>query len=214
MICVLIPAKSLAEAKTRLSCVFDQDERRRLVLAMLQKVVGVCGGCAEIGAVYVITPDPEIAETVQGAGAVALHEGRVRGLNGAVMRGLRALRRGGANRILVLPGDIPLLSRSDLERILGPAAGPCDSAIAPCHKGVGTNALLIPANSPFRPAFGPGSFRRHRAQLAALGPGPRVIRLPGFAQDIDEPGDLAALRAAGFGAFLDGRVSADGGSPG
>ncbi len=66
----------------------------------------------------------------------------------------------------------------------------------PCHKMCGTNALLIPTGTAFRPQYGAGSFRRHLDIMNALRITPRTVYLPGIATDIDEPSDLAGLEAS------------------
>ncbi len=192
MVLALIPVKSLATAKSRLAVALGPDERRTLVVAMLERVVAECAACPQIGEIWIVTPDAGIAAIARMHGVSAIIQPEA-GLNGSLSAGIEAARSAKAGRILILPADIPLLHRSEIERIVDTASGGCGSAVAPCHKGSGTNALLFPANAPFEPQFGEDSFRRHFRQLAALGLLPRVLYLPGIAADIDEPDDLAML---------------------
>jgi 2-phospho-L-lactate guanylyltransferase len=66
----------------------------------------------------------------------------------------------------------------------------------PCHRDDGTNVVSLPAGSPFRFGYGPGSFRRHAAEARRLGLAVRVVRDPELAFDVDLPEDLAALAVA------------------
>jgi 2-phospho-L-lactate guanylyltransferase len=63
----------------------------------------------------------------------------------------------------------------------------------------GTNLLGLTPPDTIVPAFGPGSFARHRAALLAAGVQPVVVQDEGIGRDIDRPGDLAAFRWAGAG---------------
>ena len=65
--------------------------------------------------------------------------------------------------------------------------------IVPDRHGTGTNALLLTPPDVIEPAFGPGSFARHRA--VGGGHGPASPNLPSLTLDIDTPEDLATLLA-------------------
>jgi 2-phospho-L-lactate guanylyltransferase (CobY/MobA/RfbA family) len=47
----------------------------------------------------------------------------------------------------------------------------------------------------FRFAYGPGSFRSHRAEAVRLGLPVRVLRIPALAYDVDWPADVDELTA-------------------
>lgn len=191
MVIALIPVKSLRRGKSRLAAVLDERERRALVIAMLRKVVKECAAHGSIHAVCVVTADDEIAAIAEALGAGVIAEGEEAGLSGAVLAGLDAAREAGASRVLILPGDLPLLDQHELERIFEASAGGARSVIVPCGRGDGTNGLLIPSLSDFAPDYGEASFARHFAHLTELGLQPVALRLPGIAVDIDEPDDLA-----------------------
>lgn len=196
MAMALIPVKSLNNAKSRLASILAAEERRALVLSMLETVVTRCLDCHRISKVCVITPDPAIAATTEALGAITVYESGDAGLNGAVASGLQRTQHFEAEQILILPADIPFLDSSDLSQIFDAADARRPSVLVPCHKGAGTNAVLIPADTPFRPQFGRASFWHHFAQLSALGLKPRALSLPGIAADIDDPEDLALIADA------------------
>ncbi|NJM35111.1 MAG: hypothetical protein HC850_10845, partial [Rhodomicrobium sp.] len=83
------------------------------------------------------------------------------------------------------------------------AADGAGAVIVPCRRGEGTNALLIPADSPFKPQFGEASFWRHCRQLSGLGLKPHILHLPGIAMDIDLPEDLALVPGLADGIWAD-----------
>ena len=65
--------------------------------------------------------------------------------------------------------------------------------LVPDRRDDGTNVLRLPAGSGFRFAYGPGSFRAHRAEATRIGLPVRVLRIPDLAYDVDWPADVAEL---------------------
>jgi 2-phospho-L-lactate guanylyltransferase len=65
--------------------------------------------------------------------------------------------------------------------------------LVPDRRDDGTNVLRLPARCEFRFAYGPGSFRAHRAEATRLGLAVRVVRKPDLAYDVDWPADVAEL---------------------
>ena len=65
--------------------------------------------------------------------------------------------------------------------------------LVPDRRDDGTNVLRLPAGCDFHFAYGPGSFRAHRAEAARLGLPVRVLRDPDLAYDVDWPADVDEL---------------------
>jgi 2-phospho-L-lactate guanylyltransferase len=120
-----------------------------------------------------------------------IHDPDEAGQSAAAERGIEAALALGAERVLLVPGDCPALDPAEVGGLLAdPQPG---TVIVPDRHGTGTNALLLAPPTAIAPAFGPGSFARHRA---LAGEAARVAELPSLGLDVDTPGDLAALRAA------------------
>jgi 2-phospho-L-lactate guanylyltransferase len=96
----------------------------------------------------------------------------------------------GAEAMLTVPLDIPLVSDDDLARIVerGPAFP--GVVLVPSRDRLGTNALLArpPDAIPFR--FGYDSFRAHRQEAERRGIPCEICELPNVGLDIDEIEDL------------------------
>jgi 2-phospho-L-lactate guanylyltransferase len=95
--------------------------------------------------------------------------------------------------MLTIPGDIPLVTADEIDRLVF-AHGPAPSfTIVPSHDDGGSNAILLspPDAVPLR--FGIDSYFPHLRAAEARGIRPTVLRLPRIALDIDNPEDLAAF---------------------
>ncbi|MDP9263573.1 MAG: hypothetical protein M3O85_04540, partial [Acidobacteriota bacterium] len=117
------------------------------------------------------------------------------GESAAIARATLALEAQGATSLLVIPGDIPLVTAQELEAIYA-AAPPAGTVLVPSRDGRGTNAALRQPTSLFPLRFGNDSFVPHQAAAAATGLPLVVLTLPGIALDVDTPQDLAALVVA------------------
>ena len=128
-----------------------------------------------------------------------------RGLNRAAALGLKLARRQGAQRVLVLPADLPRLSQSALRR-LEKHARAARSAIVSDRSGTGTNALLLPAAARFDFAYGLGSFAAHLERLRQRGWQPVAWNDAALGFDLDTPDELDALAGWRTGTARSGRM--------
>jgi 2-phospho-L-lactate guanylyltransferase len=97
-------------------------------------------------------------------------------------------------RVLMLPGDLPLISTSALEAVLDAAGNEPGIVVVPDRHRVGTNALLCDPPQALARCFGGHSFERHLAAAKAAGVTARVLELEALGLDLDYPGDLDCLR--------------------
>jgi 2-phospho-L-lactate guanylyltransferase len=99
----------------------------------------------------------------------------------------------GFERVLLVPGDTPLLDPAEVESLL---AIPRAVSIVPDRHGTGTNALVLSPPDAIAPSFGPGSLKRHMAGAEAAGVPSAVEKIPTLMLDVDTGDDLSALTAA------------------
>jgi 2-phospho-L-lactate/phosphoenolpyruvate guanylyltransferase len=199
-----VPVQALAGAKSRLAPALAPDERAALTLRLLGGVLDALAA-PDVAARLVVSPDPAVLAAARAAGqgdAAALLQTAVRrdgpdgldGLNAALVAAREWAEGRGADALLVVLGDLPLLSRADVAAILALARHtPAAVVLAPDRHEHGTNALLLrpPGAIPF--AFGPGSLARHLEAAAARDLPAHLYRSPGTALDVDTPDDLAAV---------------------
>ncbi|MDE2597426.1 MAG: 2-phospho-L-lactate guanylyltransferase [Sphingomonadales bacterium] len=182
---LFIPVKPPETAKLRLSGVLDEAARARLVRSMLNRVVTAARGADHVSAVCLIGP----SRHGQGEDLVLLDDPG-HGLNPALDMALIHGHAHGADRVIVVAGDLPQITAQDLQLLAMVPQGKV--GIAPDRHGTGTNALSLPLPDArlFAFAFGPDSCARHHDEASRLGLGVEVIHSPGLSRDIDVPADL------------------------
>ena len=194
----LVPIRGLQTAKTRLGADLDAEERIDLVTRMLRRTLVATRDAGRIAGTIVVTMDPDAAGIATALRAVGLVE-RAPGLNQAIVaaRSLAVAR--GATAVLVLPADLPSVSASAIDEIVGAGNDAPGRrglvAIVPDRHGLGTNALLVSPPDAIDPAFGESSRATHAARAAAAGA--TWLELGGpLSLDVDTPADLLDAEAA------------------
>lgn len=194
---ILVPVKNLENAKQRLSPVLDAAQRFALAEAMLHDVLHTLAGCSRRQDVAVVTSDPRAHALAKQLSFQVIEDAANASETHAIEMATRVCRERGAASTLVIPGDIPLIQVSEVEKIFAAAEEAAEGAVlVPSASGRGTNAAYRSPADLFPLRFGNDSFLPHLAAAQATGSPVAVLRLPGIALDVDEPGDLADLLAA------------------
>lgn len=188
----VVPVKHLSDAKTRLAGRLTPAERRTLVLELLDHLLGVLIHSELIEDIIVVSPDPEIGRKAEATGATALLQSGA-GLNEAILLGRDEALRRGADGMLVLLADLPLLTSADVDAIVR-SIGDSAVVLAPDRHERGTNALAMRPPEAIEPAFGIDSLHRHRLAACEHGLTTREYRAQGTGFDIDTPADLEEFR--------------------
>jgi 2-phospho-L-lactate guanylyltransferase len=190
---VVVPAKRLALAKTRLRPVTEGLGRAghdELVLALLADTVAAAMDCPAVGSVLVVTDDPEAGRVVGELGALVVPDEPDRGLNPALEHGFAVA---GAGAVAALSSDLPALRPAELDAALRAATRAARCFVADVHL-TGTT-LLTALDAPLGPRFGVASADAHRESGAEALVGP----WPGLLQDVDTGADLDAAVTLGVG---------------
>jgi 2-phospho-L-lactate guanylyltransferase len=191
----IVPVKYLNEAKSSLSPKLNPDQRRELVLCMLADVLDALDGTSLEA--LVVSPDDKVLDFAGEHRATCLKEPDLE-LNEALKLAIRHAVVNGADSVLILPADLPLLKISDVKGILALATSPKAVVIAP-SKANGTNALFLRPPDVIELRFGGESFPLHVAESTRAGIEPRVYCSPTIALDVDEPADLSSIESLGLG---------------
>jgi 2-phospho-L-lactate guanylyltransferase len=189
----ILPVKRFGIAKQRLSDGLEPATREALVQAMFTDVLRSLRP-AGVDEIVVVTASP-VARQIAGESGATVIEDQETGHNDAAMLGIRAAIEKGAERVLLVPGDCPVLDTAEVDALLAMPTTPPSALIVPDRHGTGTNALLITPPDALTPSFGSGSRRRHATLAAERGVNAEIVEVPSLALDIDTPADLAALAA-------------------
>ena len=197
MMWAVLPVKGLEGAKQRLGAVLTERQRRDLARAMVEDVLEALAAVTTLAGIAVVSRDPAVATLAERYGARVVFEPKSRGQTAAVTAAADLLASEGALGALAVPGDVPLVTSAEIERVLAahtaaPFVAP-SMTIVPARDSRGTNGIVCsPPNAiPFQ--FGEDSFRRHLDVARARSVPTSTLRLPGLGLDIDTPADLAAL---------------------
>ncbi len=204
---ILIPVKDLTRAKQRLASLMTQEERTQLAWAMLENTFAVVAQVTTIDRIVVVTLyEPAIALAKSYGMEVALETEQL-SESASVDFGSREVTRCGAQSVLRLPIDLPLITVEDIETILACERQSNPSVpsvvIVPSQDGTGTNAIMRRPPTLFPSHFGTGSLAKHLSEAAQIKAECKVIDLPRIALDIDEPVDLIELLKQGEGRIVD-----------
>lgn len=173
----IIPLNLGRDCKTRLAGRLSRAERDQLVEAMARHVITQVRVASGVGAIHILSPEkPSFA-------GVHWLKDRGCGLNEELAAAMAS------NPVIIIHADLPLLETAEVEAVLN-AAQRSGAAIATDRAGTGTNALALSDASDFVPAFGKGSFHRHRMLLPHAG----IVERAGLALDVDTPEDLDLVR--------------------
>jgi 2-phospho-L-lactate guanylyltransferase len=192
---VVVLIKDFDSAKQRLRPALGPKERRALAQRNAQLAVQAA---AAGDRVLVVAGDDEVAELARTWGAEVLLEPSQEGQNVAAARGLARAVEGGADAVLLLSSDLPLVTVDSVREVLEAGSrikGPVVVAVRAVGRG-GTNALYLRPPGAITLHFGADSLAKFRDEAERSGVKFVVHDSDAMALDLDEPGDLARLRRA------------------
>jgi 2-phospho-L-lactate guanylyltransferase len=191
----IVPVKPLRRGKSRLAGALSEDERTELNRTLLQHTVQTLSDIKELEEVLVISRDPEALTLARNLGARTVREDGQPELNMALKRATVVAQVYATRGVLVLPADLPLITRQDVLTLVERASEPPVVVIAPDRHEKGTNALLISPSGLIEYDFGEDSFQRHCQRVKESGARLEVVNLPSLGLDLDVPEDLELIRS-------------------
>lgn len=188
----VLPVKHFDDAKRRLAAGIEDTRRRDLAAAMVADVLEAIGEARTVERTIVVTGDPIAQGLAADAGAEVVPDPTDTSHVGAVLAGIARAEAVGADAVVLLAGDCPLLEPRELDRLL---TGVPERyvGIVPDRHGPGTNALLLRPPDAIVPSFGEGSCARHVGLAREAGVPFGVEELASLGLDLDTPADVIAL---------------------
>lgn len=186
----ILPVKSFGAAKQRLGSLLGSGSRHALAQAMFHDVLASLRRVQSIERIVIVASEPSV-EFAADEQVVLLEDEALEGQSAAVKIGIRWALAEGFERVLMVPGDTPLLAAPEVEALLEGAREAV--VVVPDRHGTGTNALLLRPPEVIEPSFGPDSLHRHVAAAEAAGVAHRVERVPSLVFDVDTSEDLSVV---------------------
>ncbi|MGH9683028.1 MAG: 2-phospho-L-lactate guanylyltransferase [Candidatus Acidiferrales bacterium] len=192
---LLIPVKTLANAKQRLAARFSSEERIALADALWQDFFEVVRATRGIGRIVVVSAESRVLDRATQFGWETLPESRQKSESDSVDFASRWCAERGVAALLRVPVDLPLVEPADIESLFDRLPDAPATVLVPSRDGDGTNALLRTPPAHFPSRFGPGSFALHLAEAARCGSAVRIVRNQRLEFDLDELDDLQSVSA-------------------
>jgi 2-phospho-L-lactate guanylyltransferase len=190
----VLPIKNFTEAKQRLEEVLTPGPRRALAEAMFSDVLTALRRSSAVADILVVTRDHGAQQIAGGHGALVLDDEEP-GQSPAAMLGVRYALDHEYERVLLVPGDCPMLDPREVDALIAHPYETPSALMVPDRHGTGTNALLLTPPDSLVPAFGPESRERHIANAELVGTPVELISIASLELDIDAPDDLEVLRS-------------------
>ncbi|UCF29220.1 MAG: 2-phospho-L-lactate guanylyltransferase [Chloroflexota bacterium] len=186
----IVPVKPLRRGKSRLAGVLTEEERLGLNSQLLTHTVDTLREIPEIEHVLVVSRDQAALSLARAHGARTVQEKGAPELNVALTRATIVAKRYATRGVLIIPSDLPMISKEDVYAMLDKVKDPPVVVVAPDRKKTGTNALLICPVGLIEYDYGPNSFERHCQNAREIGARLEICELPSLALDMDVPEDL------------------------
>jgi len=192
---VIVLIKDFGSAKQRLRPALGPRSRRALARRNAHLAVSAAAAGDHV---LVVAGGEGVAALAGGWGAEVLLEPREEGQNVAGSRGIARAVSAGADSVLLLSSDLPLVTVASVRHLLNSAAvtdGPLVMAVPAIGRG-GTNALYLRPPDAISLHFGDDSLGKFRHDAESRGVEFLLHHSEAMALDLDEPSDLARLRRA------------------
>ena len=186
---IVIPVRGLTGSKSRLAPLFDPEQRQVLVHQMLEDMLSQIPDGADVA---VITRNPSAVADLSPEVQVIAQHADFAGLNGSLQQALFQARDAGYVDMLMLPGDLPLVTRHEIDDLLHEEG---TIVLAGDRDQKGTNGLRLPTRFADSFTFGMGthSFVHHLAEARLHGTAAITVYHRGLAHDLDTPDDWETL---------------------
>jgi 2-phospho-L-lactate guanylyltransferase len=191
--CVILPVKPFDDAKERLATGLAAEQRKLIAEAMVRDVFAALSRATEVDGVVVVSAEPKISELAGDVADAIIPDERT-GHSDAAKAGVAWAIENGFDRVVMIPGDCPLLDASELDELIERTwEDRIEFAVIPDRMGTGTNALVISPPAAVAPSFGPDSRQRHIALGLAASRRVAEHEVPSLALDLDTADDLMEL---------------------
>lgn len=189
----IVPFKGAENAKRRLSPRLSATVRSRLALAMLNDVLNALVEAKSVDGILLTSRATE-AKSIAEKWNVTLYRDKAHTLVDALTYAGDRVKNGlNATTAIIVPGDVPLITGTDVDHVLHYHA---DVTIVPDSHKIGTNALVCTPPNAFPLIFDGRSYHPHIEAATRSGLQVRSVQSDAFAVDVDTADDLLLVHAS------------------
>lgn len=187
---VIVPVKPLRRSKSKLTSILSEEDRAILNLKMYENTLKVLKEITIPHQVLVVSKDSSVLSFARSYNAKTLQEDGDSGLNLALKKAIQVIKAYAAQSVLILPADLPFITKEDIEGVMEYSVGYSFMLISPDRKMSGTNLLFMSPPDLIEFSYGPGSFERHVRQAQTQNAHLEVRKFNSAELDIDSPEDF------------------------
>lgn len=191
----IVPVKPLHRNKSRFSGVLTDEESSELNHRLLVQTIDTLKSTPQIENILVISKDDRTLTVAREHGARTVLEPGDSRINLSLARATIIAKTYSMQGVLILPADMPFLTKEDITILLQRANDPPVVVIVPDRNRQETNALLVCPAGLIDYEFGLGSFSRHCERAHEVNARLEICELPSMALNIDLPEDLKEIEA-------------------
>ncbi|WP_458405742.1 2-phospho-L-lactate guanylyltransferase [Methanobrevibacter sp.] len=187
----IIPVTKFKNAKTRLSPFLSEEEREKLLKAMLHDVTDSLK--KYVDKIIVISRDEDVLNYAKSLNLNTLLENENSNLNKAMTQAMKYCK-GKAKKVIIVPSDIPLIGKTNIQMLID-ASKSLDFIIVPA-KGGGTNMMIMKPMA-IRTRFEGFSYKEHVNTAERKKLNPQVHDSFFMALDVNTTEDLGEIMIHG-----------------
>ena len=195
-LCAIIPIKPLKRGKSRLSDVLSQEKREELNQYLLSYTLQCLKNIKTIDHIIVISHDPLALTLARNFGAKTVIENRNSNINRALRKATKAAKAINSSKIIIVPADLPLLTKEDILFVINESGNPPEIVIVPDRRKSGTNVLFINPIGTMKYEFGECSFKKHLKQAEIKEINIKICIRENLSFDLDLPEDWDILKTS------------------
>ncbi len=157
---IIIPVKSLEIAKLRLKSILNAEQRKQLCINMFKDVVKAASSTQQSNEIITVSSDPSILDIGSRFGKTIFEQTETN-INSSINSAIDLAIKKNSDSILIIPGDIPLITSRDIDIIYDYEISTPSIIISPSLRRNGTNLLYLNPPNVIEIQYGENSFQKH-----------------------------------------------------
>ena len=186
----IIPVKTFSKAKTRLN--LQQDCKEEICSLMLQEVLRTVSDCKIINQIVLVTKDEDALKIGKQFNAIGIFDDEL-GVNNAINLADEYLSDKNFDCSVIFPQDIPTMTSTDIETLLGFIKSTNSVIIVPSRQFNGTNALVRCPSGLMQTKYDLGSYTHQIDAARTRTNNISIALIRRIMLDIDDESDLAFM---------------------